>query len=1083
MSAGVRIARGPRAVEAGLLDDLAPWIDAAKRDPAALERPLRIVVPSASLRAHLSAAIVRRFGAAAGLRVQTLHRLALDVLDASGAPPPRGDRLLPVVVQRLASRSPALSARLEGLRDGYGIVAAGVTDLLDAGFERALFDGVAEAIDELSAGAVGDRARALLGVADACAVAMAEAGLDHRASLFRRARALLEERGDAALPTRALLVHGYADATGVQADLLEWLVRNLPGWVWLDRPADPGEPGREEPGNAFSDRFTARMLGASGTTPPEPEPTELPRVEVVHAPDVQAEVRAVALRVRALLDAGAPAEGIGVVARQLGPYRAALRQHFFRLGIPFSGCGAEGPPDPARRRIEALLDLLRRRDRTPTERWLDLVERWPGTSALHLGRRADLLLGLHSLGAGRLGDVMRLGPAEVAGDLRLPQRLGFETSGEGAGRGRWRFLEARWLGAAREAARALHVRFDAWPERAPLAGHRAALRSLLEDSLGWTRDSPGARAVEEALLRDETGAPDSFVLDAEELPALVERSLERAASRRLGGLGAGVQVLEVMEARARTFEQLFVIGMNRGVFPRTISEDPLIPDPLRRRLRVTLPDLPVKADGHDEDRYLFAQLMAAAPAVTLSCALCDDDGKSRPVSPLLDALRWAGHVGPPQPAPSLFGAASLEGAAAALRPAHEHALMAGLYGASRAHFGGVLALALAEAGGGHDRAGGPDVLARARVGVLSEHDPRGALRSSLGPYFGLVGPPSGAADPRAADLYVTAVETLAKCPWQGFLRRVLRLEPAPDPHAALPSAADARMVGSLVHRVLERIARRAGVASGGALADALAADPVDLPWPAASELDALVAECAVGLVRDEGIGVPGFPRVLALQARPRIEQARENGWTGGGFGAVAVESTGVARVRDHQNALRGIHFKADRVDRADGGLRLIDYKTGKLPAEQKGEPARARALHRAVRRGELLQSVAYALAGAELGFPDSEGVYVHLVEGEFPTRTFATPASDGDFVDDFSQAVGALLEAWDRGVFVPRLAKPGGDEEPALCERCEVKEACVRGDSGARMRLAAWVENAPPVPDAVVERALLAVWNLPAEGG
>jgi hypothetical protein len=1083
VSVDVRVGCGPLAVEAGLLDELAGWIEAAKQTPEMLSRPVRIVVPSGSLRSHLSVAITRRFGAAAGVRVQTLHRLALDVLEAAGAPAPRGEWLTAVVVRRLASRSPELSERLEGLHDGYGIVAAGVSDLLDAGFERAHFEGVEEALGDLSAGAVGARARAVLGIAAASIDAFGDAGLDHRASLFRSARELIETRGAAILPTRVLFVHGYADATGTQADLIESLVRSYDARIWLDRPSDPAEPEHEDPSNAFAERMTRRMLDAAGMTPPPPDAPLLPRVEVVYAPGIQAEVRAVANQLRQLLDAGAAPEGIGVVARQLGPYRLALRQHLDRLGVPFSGSGAMGPPDPTRRRIEALLDLLRRRGRTPTERWLDLVEALPGAGALTPGGRADLLLGLHGFGAGRLEDVARLDAESIGRDRFLPQRIGFEPSGEEAGRTRRRVLAGRWLRAARDAADATRRRLSEWPENAPLAQHCAALRSLLRDDLGWTPDSPGAIAVEKVLLDDEASAPGAFVLAAEEFPAVVEPGLERAAGRPIGGRGAGVQLLEVMEARARTFDHLFVIGMNRGVFPRTITEDPLIPDSLRWSLRVTLPDLPVKADGHDEDRYLFAQLMAAAPAVTLSCALCDDDGKARPVSPLLEGLRWASHVGDPRMAPALYSAASLDGEVAPLRPAHEHALLAGLHGGSRDHFGNVLAVALGESA----RAvavsdGSVEELAAGRVSVLSEQDPRGSRRSTLGPYFGLVGAPTCGFDPRATDLYVTTIETLAKCPWQGFLRRVLRLEPAPDPHAALPSASDPRLVGSLVHRVLEEIVRVGLGEPSRKLADAVGLTPIEVSWPEPGDLDRLVEDCAVALAREEGIGFQGFPRVMALQARPRIELARLHAWPGDGFEAVAVEAIGRARVRDHHDVEREILFKADRIDRAADALRLVDYKTGKPPSVLKREESRVHELHRQVRRGERLQSVAYALAGAELGFPQSEGVYLHLVPDDVPAREFVTRADDQDFIDDFSQAVGTVLEAWDEGCFVPRLAKPGSDEEPKLCERCEVKEACVRGDSGARMRLVEWTAQAPPQPDAAIERALLGIWNLPAEG-
>jgi hypothetical protein len=373
-----------------------------------------------------------------------------------------------------------------------------------------------------------------------------------------------------------------------------------------------------------------------------------------------------------------------------------------------------------------------------------------------------------------------------------------------------------------------------------------------------------------------------------------------------------------------------------------------------------------------------------------------------------------------------------------------------------------------------------DALAAGRVAVLAELDPSRARRSQLGPYFGFVGAIADAADPRGASLYVTSVETLAKCPWQGFLKRVLRLEPTPDPHAALPSAGDPLLIGALVHRVLEAIVGEALAAPATELSDAVGSPPVAVPWPGPERLDALLERTAGALAIEAGIGVPGFARVLALQARARLEVARGLDWPvgGDGFGAVAVEVTGRTRVRDRSGAEREIFFEADRVDRCGDRLRLVDYKSGKPAAKQTSERGIAREVHRLVRRGELLQGVAYALAGSQLGLPASEGRYLHLHPDALPVRTITTPADDAGLVEDFHHAVAGVLDAWDQGAFAPRLAEPGSDVEPRFCEYCEVKEACLRGDSGARRRLVDWLAAAPETPETRAGRALRGVWSL-----
>ena len=75
---------GARATENLLFERLAPLVAVARADVRLLATPVRVVVPSRSLREHVSAAIVRHFGAAvAGVEVQTEPRLRAK--DAGGA--------------------------------------------------------------------------------------------------------------------------------------------------------------------------------------------------------------------------------------------------------------------------------------------------------------------------------------------------------------------------------------------------------------------------------------------------------------------------------------------------------------------------------------------------------------------------------------------------------------------------------------------------------------------------------------------------------------------------------------------------------------------------------------------------------------------------------------------------------------------------------------------------------------------------------------------------------------------------------------------------------------------------------------
>ncbi len=188
-------------------------------------------------------------------------------------------------------------------------------------------------------------------------------------------------------------------------------------------------------------------------------------------------------------------------------------------------------------------------------------------------------------------------------------------------------------------------------------------------------------------------------------------------------------------------------------------------------------------------------------------------------------------------------------------------------------------------------------------------------------------------------------------------------------------------------------------------------------------------------------------------------------------------------------AIPGRHslfFKADRVDRRDGGLVLTDYKTGRHFLKGGATPATLRrTLLAAVRSGERLQAAAYALAG---GDPRDRGRYLFLRperDENDPERAVPVGADDAELAKAFQRAAGATLAAWDRGAFFPRLVEPEQDREPARCRWCAVAEACLRGDSGARRRLREWAaaavaEEGARAEEPEPERALIGVWRLPA---
>ncbi len=1125
------VAAGPRAAEARVLDEVVRAARGREEqlragELAALRRPLRVVVPSQSLRRHVAARLVAHAGGSLlGVQVQTHVALALEALARAGLAAPPGSALVPVLVRRHAAAEPVLARWLGDLDDGYGIVDAAVRDLLDAGFDAASAEAFEESIaavhaeDELSATAVA-RAQAVGRVALQTLAVLEASDCGHRTTLLARARDALHAPGataEALLPTAALWIHGFADATGLVVEWLEALVRAFRGRVVVDVPADPAAPDRRE--ERYAKQFCDRLRDATGgeetvAAPPGIAPPAA--IALLRAPGSAAELRAVAVRIRARLAAGDAPESIGIVAPSFEPYRAVLATQLDRLGIPFSCDGVRAGANAATRRITALVRLLVEGAAASMESWLDADGRPDAADP-------DLRIALHALGAGRLGQVAALDlDAALGDDTAMPlsvRRGGVVGAGSAthsepdtdeeqralaAARNRRRRISRSRLEEARTRAAAVLAALRRWPDPAPFAGHVETLRTLLEQRLAWRTEQPDEASAFEAIDGLAREIPEDFELTREEATGLLEAALADASQATVGGAGAGVQVLTFTAARARTFERLFVLGMNRGVFPRVASDDPVLPDALRARVRRdVLSEMPVKERLRDEERANFASLCAAAPHVVLAWQAVNDEGRTRVESPFLTRLRVS-HGGGALPeilAPPVFALAPAADpeSASAPRPAHEHAVLAGLAGASRD--AGLLeqvhALALAEVRDAlhAEPSIGDPALAALDVGTLARIHAT-ALRGldvapfvpvdgavpSLGPWFGWV----GASYRPMSELFVTRLEQLARCPWQAFLRRELGLERVADALEDLPEQTR-QMSGRVVDRVLGRVVDAALPEPREQLAEALAAGPVHAPWPAPDVLERWLADAALAVVVEEGVAWPGFAAALARRVRPLLETARAVDWVEPeGPSVLGAELAAVLELPEEHGVSRRIGFRADRVDLSpDGALRITDYKAGTPISTAKKAVTRQQHLLEAIRRGDKLQAVVYHVAGRALA-PGraAEGRYLFLREDvaeDARTLAVVDDPHGANAVDALSETLAKLFRAADHGAFTPRLDTPEGS---APCSTCDVSAACLRGDHAHRARLSAWIDAASasaPGRLTPAESAALAVLRLPAD--
>ncbi len=954
---------GARAAEAWLFERIREDAEVLRSEPGRCALPLRVVVPSRTLRVHLTARIAEACGSVLGVRVQTLGALVDEILTTEeGAGPADGELLFPLLVRRVAETlagegdAGTLRRALAGFEDGYGALGPTVADLLDAGFRAEHFEACAERLALLGTQAAGETL-AILRIALGVREAFGRLGFAHRSDRFERAAAILED-GPERLAARAAVLYGFADATGSQARFLLTLLRCESVRAVFDVPENaPPEALR------FAEPLQVRFAGIAGTARGAAVPSSTALGIAARNP-AEEQAHAVAAVAEEIASGTAP-ERIGLVARDLEPYRRGLEKALRAAGIPFSGApGEHTAAGPWRRRIRALQALLALGPRARLETWLAARDASPDA------------MGWVSLWASnRLVDLPEQCPE--------PARRSTPEAGRSE-------ATALWRDARRFAADFSGRGFDT---RVALA-----MRALGKERAD--REEPHA-AVRTALDEIRKGLPDGIALRPEDFSLLFDRASENLGRVSLGGNGGGVRLLTVMEARGLRFDRLFVLGMNRDIFPRPVREDSLMDDSVRLSLRPLLPDLPIKERGHDEERYLAAQLRSAADRVTFSWSMFDAEGRPLPRSPLIETLRIS------------------EGAAGSTALDREAAARA-VELAGRDGYVEALGEAFEAAAGERGTTADGAALALRVVGGS-------AARGELD--WGFVPPPAP-----ASGLYVTAMEGLLRCPWRFYVERILRARPREQSPGALPGL-DPRLVGNCVHRALEAIGVRSGVAADAELESLSAEDARKVAWPVDAELDALLLEVATACSGEAGVLLPGFARALAERTRRHLARIREIDTAEGDAPWLAVETYGDVALEDAPGGR--VRFRADRIQRDGERFTLTDIKTGRPP------------------KPPALQAAAYALA------PEGPATGRYLM-----SRPEASPDRAITSLDGADSATRALLEdaasaalaVWRQGSFFPRLTTPEG-REPDACRLCDVAAACNRSGDRERRALLERIER------------------------
>ena len=147
-------------------------------------------------------------------------------------------------------------------------------------------------------------------------------------------------------------------------------------------------------------------------------------------------------------------------------------------------------------------------------------------------------------------------------------------------------------------------------------------------------------------------AHDAVTRTLDELEALVATglelgradllsALERATVRReRAGAPGRVAVLDLLRARTRRFDTVFVLGLEQGTLPRRPRSEPFLDDDTRRALDDRREARLVRPDAASRDRFLFATVCSRPRRrLVLVRQAVGDEGSPREPSPFWESVR------------------------------------------------------------------------------------------------------------------------------------------------------------------------------------------------------------------------------------------------------------------------------------------------------------------------------------------------------------------------------------------------------------------------------------------------------------
>ena len=589
----------------------------------------------------------------------------------------------------------------------------------------------------------------------------------------------------------------------------------------------------------------------------------------------------------------------------------------------------------------------------------------------------------------------------------------------------------------------LHRDLSALPVEATWSHYVSAWKALLHKYLGVSDNGEGRGQSREEQAREAIlNTLEGFTgLDAinpkislEHFIQTYQHWLERSSVPLMDRNLSGVAVADVMAARGIPFRVLFILGLNEGMFPRTIREDAFLRDRPRRVLETVLGyKVSEKLAAFDEEKLLFTLLVGAARE-RLYCLYQRSDETGRALAPswyLTELRRALGRDAAGLPLSERTiprGIVEKQGVEPfaqdnlllpqelavrlSLKPQDPTPLVELLLPSAPLYMRGRRAMEQLEATGGR--------LAEydGTLGLLSESWDR-LCEGGLSP---------------------TALERYARCPFQYFACNILRLGRLERPEEITgPGPSD---MGELAHVILKSLYQelidRGHFAAKGFSVDVRAT------------LEPIVRKVFSDYELKKPVGYPVAWEIFQEGLRDLLDQAVTQDLkelSQSGYRPLVLEIEAKERLKGKWPApLEGltIHGRMDRIDHQpqQGRYRVIDYKfkSGRNRSPEDNN------LLRSALRGQRLQPPFYLLLAKGFASQREKGGTATFVdaafyflapgwsEGPLVTELFPADAWDGKMGEGLRDTLSLILQGIRQGRF---FIHPG-----PYCNYCEVSEVC-----------------------------------------